>query len=116
MDVTAPRPPDPAAVAASRADRVPPAGVEPTPRPRAAPAPPSADDGPAPFRTPSALKFGLTAADVDARFEIHEATSTVTVTMYDKTTGEVLREVPSREVLDVIASLAATGLRVDEKR
>jgi uncharacterized FlaG/YvyC family protein len=34
--------------------------------------------------------------------------------MYDRTTGEVLREVPSREVLDVVAALAATGLRVDE--
>lgn len=61
----------------------------------------------------SLLKFSLTAADVDARFEIHEATSRVTVTMYDRETGEVLREVPSRHVLDVIASLTTNGLQVD---
>ena len=61
----------------------------------------------------STLKFTLTAADVDARFEIHEGTSRVTVTMYDRETGEVLRELPSRHVLDVIASLTSKGLQVD---
>ncbi len=115
MDVTARRPLHPAhepvVPAVHRPDRVPaPEAV----RRRADPSPSSGAE-PA-FRTPSTLKFSLTAADVDARFEIHEATSTVTVTMYDKTTGEVLREVPSREVLDVVAALAATGLRVDEVR
>jgi FlaG protein len=71
-----------------------------------------------PDRTPrfeacSLLKFSLTTADVDAKFEIHEPTSTVTVTMYERETGEVLREVPSKYLLDVIASVAASGLRVD---
>ena len=33
--------------------------------------------------------------------------------MLDRNTGEVLREVPSRRVLDQIAALAASGLRVD---
>jgi hypothetical protein len=114
MDVTAPRPSHPAhepvVTAGHRPDRVP---APEAARARASdpPATPAADLA---FRTPSTLKFSLTAADVDARFEIHEATSTVTVTMYDRTTGEVLREVPSREVLDVVAALAATGLRVDE--
>lgn len=61
----------------------------------------------------SSLKFSVTAADVDARFEIHEATSRVIVTMYDKETGEVLRELPSRHVLDAIASVTANGLTVD---
>ena len=116
MDVTAPRPShpahDPVVAAGHRPDRVP---APETGRRRTPDPPHVGDDDPA-FRTPSTLKFSLTAADVDARFEIHEATSTVTVTMYDKTTGEVLREVPSREVLDVIAALAATGLRVDEVR
>lgn len=78
--------------------------------------PPPAAPDPHAWMPPSTLKFTLTAADVQARFEIHEATSTVTVTMYERETGEVLREVPSREVLDVIASLAATGMRVDEVR
>jgi hypothetical protein len=116
MDVTAPRPPHPAhepvVPAGHRPDRVP---APETGRPRASDpwSPPGADPA---FRTPSTRKFSLTAAVVDARFESHEATSTVTVTMYDKTTGEVLREVPSREVLDVVAALAATGLQVDEVR
>ena len=71
-----------------------------------------------PDRTPryearSLLKFSVSAADVDAKFEIHEPTSTVTVTMYERETGEVLREVPSKHVLDVIASVTASGLRVD---
>ena len=61
----------------------------------------------------SSLKFSVTAADVDARFEIHEATSRVIVTMYSRETGEVLREVPSRQVLDVIAAVTANGLTVD---
>lgn len=61
----------------------------------------------------SSLKFSVTAADVDARFEIHEATSRVIVTMYSRETGEVLRELPSRRVLDVIASVTANGLTVD---
>lgn len=61
----------------------------------------------------SSLKFNIVAADVDARFEIHEATSRVIVTMYDRETGEVLRELPSRHVLDVIASVTSNGLKVD---
>lgn len=65
------------------------------------------------FEARSLLKFNLSAADVDAKFEIHEPTSTVTVTMYERETGEVLREVPSKYVLDVIASVTASGLLVD---
>ena len=65
------------------------------------------------FEARSSLKFNLSAADVDAKFEIHEPTSTLTVTMYERQTGEVLREVPNRHVLDVIASVAASGLNVD---
>ncbi len=87
-----------------------------------APAPaqePAAGDPPArtertrPFEARSLLKFDLNAADVDAKFEIHEPTSTVTVTMYERETGEVLREVPSKHLLDVLASVAGSGLLVD---
>ena len=70
--------------------------------------PPSTD-----WEPRSSLKFNIMAADVDARFEIHEATSRVIVTMYDRETGEVLREVPSRHVLDAIASVTSSGLAVD---
>lgn len=108
MDVSAPRspekidpalrrvePPPPSAKPKAAAERPEPAAAEPTWAPR------------------SSLKFTVSAADVDARFEIHEATDTVTVTMFERQTGEVLREVPSREVLDVIAALMETGLQVD---
>ena len=61
----------------------------------------------------SSLKFGLAVADVDAKFEIHEATDRVIVTMYDRQTGEVLRELPSRHVLDQIAAVTSQGLKVD---
>ena len=63
---------------------------------------------------PSTLKLDLHAADVTARFEIHQPTSRVTVTMLDRNTGEVLREVPDRRVLEQISALAAaTGMNVD---
>ena len=52
-------------------------------------------------------------ADVDAKFEIHEATDRVIVTMYDRETGEALRELPSRHVLDQIAAVTSRGLQVD---
>lgn len=108
MDVSAPRPPDPIETT-RRFERTPPAEAVPE-RPR------EPDDAAVPAERwvpRSSLKFTLTAADVDAKFEIHEATDRVTVTMYERLTGEVLREVPSREVLDVIAALIGTGLTVD---
>lgn len=101
----------------------PPAPVESTPR-RFVRGPSPADEVPPPkerqlpdrtprFESRSLLKFSVSAADVDAKFEIHKPTSTVTVTMYQRETGEVLREVPSKHVLDVIASVTASGLHVD---
>lgn len=65
------------------------------------------------FEARSLLKFNVAAADVDAKFEIHEATSRVTVTMYERETGEVLKEIPSRHILDLLASVTESGLRVD---
>ena len=109
MDVTPPRPPgasDPPArepAVAARRD----GAFAPTPRPTAGPPPPGR------WTPHSSLKFALTSADVDARFEIHEGTSRVTVTMYDRETGEVLREIPPRRVLDVLAALTGRGLTVD---
>ena len=113
MDVSASRPPDTIDAAVRRVERTPVAKAAPQ---RPADRPADRPDPAAPAQSwapPSSLKFTLSAADVDARFEIHEGTDTVTVTMYERETGEVLRQVPSREVLDVIASLKATGLSVD---
>jgi uncharacterized FlaG/YvyC family protein len=66
-------------------------------------------------RLHSSLKSSVTTADVDARIEIHRPTRVMTVTMYDRHTGEVLREFPSRHLLDVIAAVTGvpSGMRVD---
>ncbi len=109
MDVSASRPTAPAETESHRFTRTSPPvpaadGADTTPKI----APPSHR-----FEARSLLKFNVAAADVDAKFEIHEATSRVTVTMYERETGEVLKEIPSRHVLDVLASVTESGLRVD---
>lgn len=109
MDVTTSRFPDVPEVLSPRRF----ATAKPSEPTAEADAPPVAKPSQPDWEPRSSLKFSVTAADVDARFEIHEATSRVIVTMYSRETGEVLREVPSREVLDVIASVTANGLTVD---
>jgi flagellar protein FlaG len=59
------------------------------------------------------LKFTLRSADAVAKFAVHEATNTVMVTIVDRTTGEVIREIPSRERLDLIAALQGKGNLLD---
>jgi hypothetical protein len=68
---------------------------------------------PGPSRASSLLKFDVAASDVLARFQIDEDTNQVIVSMYQRDTGELLREYPPREVLDVMAALAGRGLAVD---
>jgi uncharacterized FlaG/YvyC family protein len=109
MDVTTSRFPDAPEVLSPRRF----APVKPSEPTAEADKPPAAKPHETDWEPRSSLKFSVTAADVDARFEIHEATSRVIVTMYSRETGEVLREVPSRHVLDVIASVTANGLTVD---
>lgn len=70
----------------------------------------------APWVPRSTLKMGLTAADVNVKFEIDKDSSRVTVTMYDRASGEVLRQIPPQEVQDIIESLAGRGLIVDDAR
>lgn len=79
-------------------------------RPTKAPAP--AEEGPA-RGLPSSLKFSISAADVDATFAIHEELRRVMVTMTDRTSGEVLREIPSEEILNTILALRESGMLVD---
>lgn len=76
------------------------------------PAPTSTDDAP-PAGLPSSLKFTISAADVDATFAIHEELRRVMVTLTDRTSGEVLREIPSAEILDTIVALRESGMLVD---
>lgn len=59
------------------------------------------------------LKFTLRSADTEAKFSIHEATNTVMVTIVDRRTGEVIREIPTRERLDLIAALQGKGNLLD---
>ncbi len=111
VDATGSQPPIEGA--ARRFVRAPvPAEEAPKPREASEQAAPALPERTPRFEARSLLKFGLSTADVDAKFEIHKPTSTVTVTMYERETGEVLREVPSKYLLDVIASVAS-GRHVD---
>lgn len=66
--------------------------------------------------TEGPLKFDLASADVLARFWIDESSRRVIVTMYQRDTGEVIRQSPPREILDVVAVLEGIGLTVDTSR
>jgi FlaG protein len=59
------------------------------------------------------LKLSDGSADVLARFAFYEGSNRVVVTMYDRDTGEVIRELPPRQVLDMMAALAGRGLTID---
>ena len=53
------------------------------------------------------------------RFEysIHEGTNEIMIKVIDETTNEVIKEIPPKKILDVIASmLEMAGLLVDERR
>jgi FlaG protein len=58
------------------------------------------------------LKFEVSSADVLARFAMY-GSNRVVVTMYDRDTGEVIRELPPRQVLDMMAAIAGRGLTID---
>lgn len=50
-------------------------------------------------------------------FAMHEATKQVMVKVIDKATQEVIREIPSKKVLDIVADrMEAAGLFVDKRR
>jgi len=58
----------------------------------------------------------FTYFDVQAHFSIHEATNTIIIDLVDSSTGEVIREIPPRELLDRYAEmLDLLGLLVDRK-
>jgi flagellar protein FlaG len=88
--------------------------VRPTsrPAPQAEQKPETPPERTAPAEGPD-LKFTLRSADAEAKFAVHEATNSVMVTIVDRTTGEVIREIPSRERLDLIAALQGKGNLLD---
>ena len=56
-------------------------------------------------------------ANSEAIFGIHEATNRVTIKIVDKSTKEVIREIPPEKTLDMIAKVwEIAGILVDEKR
>jgi flagellar protein FlaG len=53
------------------------------------------------------------------RFEytIHEGTNEIMIKVIDETTNEVIKEIPPKKILDMVASmLEMAGLLVDERR
>ena len=57
------------------------------------------------------------AMNSEAIFGIHEATNRVTIKIVDKTTKEVIKELPPEKTLDMIAKAwEMAGLMVDERR
>jgi len=54
--------------------------------------------------------------NVDLQFSVHEATGEVMVTVRDESTGEVVREIPPSEILNLAARLEhMAGLMFDQK-
>lgn len=55
-------------------------------------------------------------ADVDLQFSVHEASGKVMVTVRDKSTGQVVREIPPSEFLDLSVRIEQMiGLIFNEK-
>jgi flagellar protein FlaG len=53
--------------------------------------------------------------DVDLQFSVHEASGEIMVTVRDETSGEVIREIPPSEMLDLAAKLGEmVGLLFDQ--
>jgi len=50
-------------------------------------------------------------------FSIHEGTKEIMVKVLDRDTGEVIREIPSEKILDLVAKMwELSGVFVDERR
>ena len=54
--------------------------------------------------------------NIDLRFSVHKASGQIMVTVIDETTGEVIREIPSSELLNLAAKLdEMVGILFDQK-
>lgn len=55
--------------------------------------------------------------NTQCEFKYHEKTNRISITVRDRATDEVIREIPPEKTLDMIAkSLELAGILVDEKR
>ena len=62
-------------------------------------------------------KLNKNLGNSEAVFGIHEDTNRVTIKIVDKTTKEVIRELPPEKTLDMIAKVwEMAGILIDEKR
>jgi flagellar protein FlaG len=51
------------------------------------------------------------------RFSIHEGTKEIMVKVLDKDSGEIVREIPSEKILDMVAKMwELSGIFIDERR
>lgn len=59
---------------------------------------------------------GLQMSNSSLQFSVHEGTKEIMVKVIDNVTKEVIREIPSEKILDMVAAmLERTGLFVDKK-
>lgn len=59
----------------------------------------------------------MLSREVSIQFEAHDIMNEMIVRIIDKNTKEVIREIPSKKILDMVANmLEMAGLLVDEKR
>lgn len=64
-------------------------------------------------------KMNKVVEGYNRRFEytIHEGTNDIMIRVIDETTNEVIREIPPKKILDMVASMMEmAGLLVDERR
>jgi len=51
------------------------------------------------------------------QYSVHEVTNDIMIKVIDETTNEVIREIPPKKILDMVASMMEmAGLLVDERR
>ncbi len=59
----------------------------------------------------------LDKSNTECKFSVHKATGQITVKVMDKETGDVIKEIPSEKILDIVATaLEMAGILMDEKR
>jgi len=59
----------------------------------------------------------LDKSNTECKFSVHKATGQITVKVMNKETGDVIKEIPSEKILDIVATaLEMAGILMDEKR
>jgi len=59
----------------------------------------------------------MVTANLEMKFSVHEATKEIMVKVIDTETKEVVREIPSEKILDMVSGiLEMAGILVDERR